>query len=358
MPSELNLLILIAGVSQGFFFAALLLFSKKYRSRANKYLAIVSAGLAIVILRLSELIDSDLFIELFEILSIPYLLPAFLFFYLKASIREQIVTRTYMLTLLPAITSSLISILISIADIFDFELLADLLESIEDFELYAIILFAVVITFIAYRKVQKSNLITDFKNWLYIIFFALMTLMLLLLLAELSEAFFQMDFWEFAWSGPPLFLMTISYFGVQQVNIEQQRISIRNLQNQQQKSDVPIANKTTAGHYEKLKQLMDEKELYKFPDLNREMLALELGVSASTISRILKNSHKNSLYDFVNQYRVTAAKNLLDDPKFDIFSLEAIGKEVGFKSRSAFYDTFKKSTGLTPGKYKKRQKMS
>ena len=355
---EFNSLILIAGVSQGLFFAALLLSSVKYRSYANSFLAVVSAGLAIVILRLSEFIDSDVFEELFELLSIQYLLPAFLFFYLKASMHERIGLRTYIALLLPAFISSIISILITTADAFDFEYLAGTLENLEDFELYVIILFVGVVMFISYRKVRRSKLAREFKNWLYIIYSALMVLMLLLLTAELMEALFDLDYWDFAWSGPPVFLITISYFGVQQVNIEQQLVSIRNLQKQQKERGKPIVKKGSSDHFEKLKQLMEEKELFRDPNLNRELLSTELNIGVSTISRVLKNNEIKSLNVFVNQYRVSAAKNLLDDPRFNIFSLEAIGKEVGFKSRSVFYETFKKHTGLTPGNYKKRAKMS
>ncbi|WP_344820962.1 AraC family transcriptional regulator [Aquimarina gracilis] len=48
----------------------------------------------------------------------------------------------------------------------------------------------------------------------------------------------------------------------------------------------------------------------------------------------------------------------MHDPVFHKYSVEAIGLEAGFKSKSAFYSTFKASLGMSPGAFRKLQNAS
>jgi AraC-like DNA-binding protein len=54
----------------------------------------------------------------------------------------------------------------------------------------------------------------------------------------------------------------------------------------------------------------------------------------------------------VNNYRVEEAKGVLENPENDHLSIEGIGFDAGFKSRSAMYSAFKKQTGHTPGHFR------
>jgi len=51
----------------------------------------------------------------------------------------------------------------------------------------------------------------------------------------------------------------------------------------------------------------------------------------------------------VNLFRIEAAKKLLQANSK--LTIEAIGQECGFKSKSSFYSAFKKRTGTTPSKF-------
>ncbi|MBL7757174.1 MAG: AraC family transcriptional regulator, partial [Chitinophagaceae bacterium] len=52
---------------------------------------------------------------------------------------------------------------------------------------------------------------------------------------------------------------------------------------------------------------------------------------------------------FVNEYRIDAACRMLSQPTN--FTIEAVGDEVGFNSKSTFFAAFKKIKGLTPNAY-------
>ncbi|MEM6699288.1 MAG: helix-turn-helix domain-containing protein, partial [Bacteroidota bacterium] len=56
---------------------------------------------------------------------------------------------------------------------------------------------------------------------------------------------------------------------------------------------------------------------------------------------------------YINEYRIKAACELLRT--HHQFTLEGIGYEVGFRSKSNFYASFKKLKGCTPSQFVKAQ---
>ena len=49
--------------------------------------------------------------------------------------------------------------------------------------------------------------------------------------------------------------------------------------------------------------------------------------------------------------RVEHAKELLNSGTADALSIDGIGSQSGFSSRSSFYASFKAETGMTPSQY-------
>jgi AraC-like DNA-binding protein len=58
--------------------------------------------------------------------------------------------------------------------------------------------------------------------------------------------------------------------------------------------------------------------------------------------------------NFINEHRINLSKNLLRNQAYQQYTITSIGLESGFNSKSAFYHTFKKQTGVTPSAYQKR----
>jgi AraC-like DNA-binding protein len=103
-----------------------------------------------------------------------------------------------------------------------------------------------------------------------------------------------------------------------------------------------------------LDQLMVEKEVYKNPNLTLGELAKAINLSSHQLSQILNDNLGKNFTSFINEYRINAACKMIaaNHP----FSLEAIGYEVGFNSKSTYYTSFKKIKGTTPLLYKERLK--
>ena len=163
------------------------------------------------------------------------------------------------------------------------------------------------------------------------------------------------DFWMALWIGISCAFLGIIYFGVYRMQLLNQKEEISKLFYKQetlgeQTSKTPT---NTDKHFNELEKLMLEEKIYRNPDLSRDDVAEKLGISSGYLSQVLKNASDKNFSEYVNNYRVKAAKNMLSDSTFDKFSIHAIGEEAGFKSRSAFYNSFQKSVGQSPGNFKK-----
>lgn len=100
-----------------------------------------------------------------------------------------------------------------------------------------------------------------------------------------------------------------------------------------------------------LEFLMSRNKPFKDPNLKLQDIAGELNVLPHYLSQFLNDNLGKSFSVFINEYRINEAKNLIEIEKN--YTLEAIGYECGFNSKSTFFSTFKKFTGSTPATYKK-----
>nr|WP_299345256.1 helix-turn-helix domain-containing protein [Allomuricauda sp.] len=109
------------------------------------------------------------------------------------------------------------------------------------------------------------------------------------------------------------------------------------------------------------KKLVQQVDAY----LRDSEIFIDKNLTIITISEALKIHPKrisqaiNKVYDenfnaYINRYRVEKAEKLLADEKPLNLSIEGLGAEVGFQSKSAFYSAFKRNTGTTPFQYKER----
>jgi two-component system response regulator YesN len=85
-------------------------------------------------------------------------------------------------------------------------------------------------------------------------------------------------------------------------------------------------------------------------DISLQLCADLVGLSSSQLSRSFKKMMGINFVDYVIQYRVGIAKELLGDPKN---SIQAVTDKLRYTSVNSFNRIFKKITGTTPGSYRK-----
>lgn len=98
---------------------------------------------------------------------------------------------------------------------------------------------------------------------------------------------------------------------------------------------------------------VEQQKLFLEPDLTVHDLSQHTAIPVHHITEVLNQYMEQSFYDFINSYRVAEARRLLTDPTYKNYTLEGIGYQAGFKSRSSFYNHFKRLTGMTPAAYQR-----
>lgn len=114
------------------------------------------------------------------------------------------------------------------------------------------------------------------------------------------------------------------------------------------KSSAPVDDEIC----DKIKSEMNSKEYYLDQNLSIHDFAKEIQISARTISSCINQSVGFNFNEWVNNYRVEKALAMLNDQKSNHLSIEGIGIDSGFRSRSAMYTAFKKKTGKSPGHFR------
>jgi len=142
-----------------------------------------------------------------------------------------------------------------------------------------------------------------------------------------------------------LFLLSVLYFLIRKGHAK--------LKLRRRYKDSPLdANKATL-YLNQLLHLMETKKIFKEENISLHSLASMISISPHVLSQVINEKMDKNFSDYINSYRIEEAKRLLLDPKSERLSILYIGYEVGFKSKSAFYQAFKKFTGMTPMQYRK-----
>jgi AraC-like DNA-binding protein len=121
------------------------------------------------------------------------------------------------------------------------------------------------------------------------------------------------------------------------------------LLNGQKSSVKKIDSAEAAVLSEKLESVMIEKELYKNSNLSLQDLAKEINISSHQLSQFLNNNLGKNFTSYINEFRINEACKIIKTS--DKFTLESVGYDVGFNSKSTFFTAFKKHTGKTPLNY-------
>ncbi len=148
-----------------------------------------------------------------------------------------------------------------------------------------------------------------------------------------------------------LLIFIISFYGVYQ-----SKVSVQTEEEAEEKligyKNSLLSPETKELIQKKIIDYFEQEKAYLNPDLNMDLLSEAIDYPKYQITEVLNTEIGMNFFRFVNSYRIEAVKKMLTEPHLK-YSIEAIGYECGFNSKSSFYTVFKKMTGLTPVSYRK-----
>jgi AraC-like DNA-binding protein len=106
-------------------------------------------------------------------------------------------------------------------------------------------------------------------------------------------------------------------------------------------------------HFMILNKALTYMEEHLHEPLKRDDVARHVGMSPSHFSKVMTERLGRSFNELLSQYRINRAKHLIVNTDYN---LTAVALECGFFDQSHLSRTFRKSTGLSPGAYRKEMK--
>ncbi|WP_435415743.1 helix-turn-helix domain-containing protein [Polaribacter aestuariivivens] len=213
------------------------------------------------------------------------------------------------------------------------------------------------------EKLFQKLLEFDNLNWIYTFFkLGLFTYVFWIVALAVTVA---LNFKEFIYAYYPLRVLTtvliywIGYQAIIQLRLLKERRNLR-----QQLNLKPVLKEINSKNdtekdadkkliFEKINILIKTENIFVEPKLTVDFLANEVDISSTKLSNIIKLFTDKNFNDYINEFRIDLAKELLAHPEYKNYTITSIGLESGFNSKSTFYSTFKKHTGATPAQYQK-----
>ncbi|TRX51201.1 helix-turn-helix domain-containing protein [Fulvivirga sp. M361] len=359
----LDVLVLL-GVILGLFLSVLLFSSRSFRSDVHRYFVLVVASLSSI---LTYVYFEQHFpaVALLELISWEFLFPfAFMMYVLKAIKYPLGSSGKVWWWAAPFL-------ILTLAYFVDFFLGFDLfywlagnnLEKLEimiEVKAFTFLLFSILLVGFSYIRIRRAKgLYKTERRWLELNSLFLLVYLWVWMLGDPITLLFDVTIWNYLLAILAIFLVWVTYRGIHHLNISEQRRQIQRIEVKAvaitakkeplegdhfmatQDIRSPIYQKT-ADKLQKLNTLMVDEQMYCDPNLTRTMVAEKLNISEGYLSELLGTNLKIGFNDFINKFRVDRAINMFHDRQFHLFSIEAIGFEAGFKSKSVFYTAFKK----------------
>lgn len=354
---------IIVSICIGYFISIALVTSPFYKSRANNYLSLTLFLISSLAL-LDAYAPESGFLSFLSFIMMELLIAVTLFTYFLIQIQHKYLKQKwYKWLYAPFICAVIVETILHLDDIFHLydSLFAGIVFLVKDI---GTLLFNLFLIFWGRLLIKRSQTVSkDKKRWL-------LRFNLFMIIISICWLFSSIEFYtldseyatDFLWILISFLSWWVLYYGVFKLQIVVQKDEIHHYLVSKKAPSTQTKKKikttTTSKIISQLYTLMEEEEVYKNPLLSRLDLATRLGISEGNVSQIINQELHKSVIQFVNEYRIEAAKKGLHDPVFNKYSVEAIGMEAGFKSKSVFYTTFKSSLGMSPGAYRKLQKTS
>lgn len=130
------------------------------------------------------------------------------------------------------------------------------------------------------------------------------------------------------------------------------KLTEKKLMQLDKKKGLNITNEN--AYYKEVCHLMEKEKLYRNPNIKLSTVSERIQISTNYLSQLINTLSGHNFSDFVNGYRIEEVKSKLKHSEFNGYPVLSIGLESGFNSKSAFYNSFKKHTGMSPTTFREK----
>lgn len=365
LPVNIFNFTILTSVVIGLTFGLLLIFTKRFNQRANRFLGFVPVIIALwncwVLV-----IDFDLYRFFSHVNWIPLnyslaLGPCLYFYCIHLSDNSFRFRKIHLLHFLPAcleITASLIQ---------GFESSQKGIKNYETDSFYSLspVLQLAAIISISIYCFAISMLIKKYHNWLednytnenqYNLRWLYRLIGIFAILWVLWIPYTLIDYFVFDYElgirayYPLYILMSIVTIWISAEAFLKPEVILQNRSKPLPKETIPSEEIAKQAIW--LKEKIEANLFYLNSELTLSLLADELKVHPHNVSRIINEGLHKSFTNLINEYRIEAVIKKLNNPQYDHITLLGKALDSGFNSKSTFNRVFKKVTGKTPAEYK------
>lgn len=105
----------------------------------------------------------------------------------------------------------------------------------------------------------------------------------------------------------------------------------------------------------RIESYLQKEKPYLNTDFRMKDMVEATGIPRHHLSMTVNTVYGTNFNNLINWYRIQYVLGRFDDPEWDHLTLEGIAEEAGFNSRTTFLNAFKKVTGMTPSKFRKKR---
>jgi AraC-like DNA-binding protein len=198
-----------------------------------------------------------------------------------------------------------------------------------------------------FSHLEKINL-----NWLRMLIIGYIITWIFALAIEGHES--GSDAWDYGWLMVSFFIYMIGYMGLRQPEIFTGIVHIPTITDSIVKYKKSTLSPERAKEFlQKLDEYMEKEKPFLRSDITLPEMANELSLPVHHLSQIINEKFKQNFFEFINRYRVEAAKVMLVDPKSQNLNIASLGFDAGFNSISAFNSAFKRHARTTPSAFRR-----
>ncbi len=217
---------------------------------------------------------------------------------------------------------------------------------------YPILTLLVLKTEIKKQKMERSDDYVSKLKWIKIVAYLLLTSASLGVLYTVMSSTLDIPFNKLVDIIRFIIItIIIGYFGLKFGIFFSTEKEIKKGESKSYKHS-PIKNEDKEVLKSKIEDFFSNSDAYLDTGFSLEKLSSILECPKHYLSEIISKELKSSFYELVNSNRVTFAQERIKNDMTEKLTLEAIGYESGFNSKSSFYRHFKNYTGKTPKQFK------